>query len=196
MHEEDPKLPGYTPEGKRAGKDSAVASGMPPPAAVDELLATFYHRMPFLEPRLGRIGVGFSRGGLQGWFTVIDLSGGVGREPVLLFPAYGQQAVPTSWQPDAADREALPKDAGQQIGYPITLTFPEGKAVRQVEASLTAAGKDVAVWLVPRLSQPWHTVSVVPRQPLPASSSCTMRVAAQIDGKAWAQTWSFTTAAH
>jgi uncharacterized protein YkwD len=195
MHDEDPKLPAYTPEGKRAGKDSAVASGMPPPAAVDELLATFYHRMPFLEPRLGRIGVGFSRGGLQGWFTVIDLSGGVGREPVLLFPGDGQQGVPTSWQPDAADHAALPQDAGQQVGYPITLMFPAGKTVRQVEASLTAAGKEVAVWLVPRLSQPWHTACVVPRQPLPVDAVCTVRVTANIDGKAWAQTWSFTTAA-
>src|SRR5262249_28772195 len=69
LHEEDPKLPGYTPEGRRSGKVSEVAYGMPPPAAVDELLATFYHRMPFLEPRLGRVGVGFSRGGQAGWFT-------------------------------------------------------------------------------------------------------------------------------
>ena len=138
MHREDPKLPGYTPEGERAGKDSAVASGMPPPAAVDELLATFYHRIPFLEPRLGRVGVGFSRGGPQGWFTVIDLGGGIGKEPVLLFPTEGQRGVPTAWRPDASDRAALPEGAGGQLGYPISVTFPGGKVVRKVEASLTA----------------------------------------------------------
>ena len=52
MHEEDPKLPGYTAEGQRTGKRSVVASGMPPPSAVDDWMATFYHRIPFLERRL------------------------------------------------------------------------------------------------------------------------------------------------
>lgn len=197
MHEENPKLPGYTAEGQRTGKRSVVASGMPPPSAVADWMATFYHRIPFLEPRLGRVGIGFVRGGPQGWVTVIDVSAGVGLESVLLFPADGQKDVPSAWQPTAADRKALPDAAGRKVGYPITLTFPAGKKVRQVEALLTAEGKEVASWLLTAErfeTVPSNSVCVLPRQPLRAGTTYTVRATARSDGKAWEQTWSFTTA--
>ncbi len=76
MHDEDPKLPGYTPEGKKAGAAAVIATGMPPVGAIDDWFATLFHRVPLLDPSLSRIGFGYSRGGPAGWITVLDTSSG------------------------------------------------------------------------------------------------------------------------
>ena len=61
-HEEDPKLPGATPEGKKAGKNSVIAfADATPLQAVDAWLGTLYHRLPMLDTRLTTIGVGAAR---------------------------------------------------------------------------------------------------------------------------------------
>ncbi len=72
QHEEDPKLEGYTPEGRKAGKASVIANDPHPQDAVDSWLATLYHRIPLLHPSLKRIGFGIIRLPDQNFMTMID----------------------------------------------------------------------------------------------------------------------------
>ena len=184
MHNEDPKLPGYTAEGKAAGGDSVIAAGMPPIASIDDWMATFYHRVPLLEPDLGRIGFAFVRGGPVGRFVVLNATGGRGREPAIVYPGDGQNDVPRKGS-----------DAG---GYPVTIAFAAGKDVQQVEAVLRdGKGKEIDVKLLtPENSEQARTanaVVVVPRDPLPPGVACTITIKARVDRKPWSRTWSFQT---
>jgi hypothetical protein len=183
MHNEDAKLPGYTPEGKATGGESVIAAGMPPVASIDDWMATFYHRVPLLEPELGRIGFGMVRGGPVGWFVVLNASSGRGREPTVVYPGEGQEDVPRK---------------GAEGGYPVTVAFPARKNVQQVEAMLRdSEGKELAVKLLtPESSEEARAAGalvILPRDPLPPGTTCTVTVKAKIDRKPVSRTWNFRT---
>lgn len=183
IHKEDAKLPGYTAEGEAAGQASVIAAGVPPVAAVEDWMATLYHRVPLLNPALGHVGFGLGRGGPQGWLTVVNAIAGVNRPPVLLFPASGQKNVPV----------------GDGSGYPLTITFPPGRTVRVVKVSLTeGGGQEVAVSLLApedsEAARRAHTVCVLPRAPLRPGTTYEVKASARVNGKPWTQTWRFATA--
>lgn len=184
LHEEDAKLPGFTKEGKKSGGESVIAAGMPPLASIDDWMATFYHRIPLLDPDLGRIGFGFVRGGPVGWFTVLNATAGKGREPSLIYPGEGQRDVPLK--------------GVEEGGYPVTITFAKGKAVQQVEATLRESeGREVIVRLMtPERSEPakeMNTVAILPRDVLRGGTSHTVTINARVDRKPWSRTWQFQT---
>ncbi len=58
MHNEDPKLPGYTPEGAKAGKASVIATSLEPLASLTGWMDTLYHRIPLIDPRVQKVGFG------------------------------------------------------------------------------------------------------------------------------------------
>jgi len=59
MHNEDPKLPGYTPEGAIAGKAGVITVNSDPLSAIPAWIDTLYHRVPLIEPNLRRVGFGY-----------------------------------------------------------------------------------------------------------------------------------------
>ena len=67
-HRERKDLPGYTEKGYKAGMASVIASsggylqGGWPSGAVNVWMATFYHRVPILNPHLKKIGIGYVLG--------------------------------------------------------------------------------------------------------------------------------------
>src|ERR1041384_4220252 len=63
LHAEDPKLPGYTKEGERAGKAAVIFLGLEGEAAVEGWMGSFFHRIPLLQSRLRKVGYGLARGG-------------------------------------------------------------------------------------------------------------------------------------
>ena len=73
MHSEDPRLPGVTPGGKRAGKASVIAACNNPRAALDSWLDTFYHRIPLLAPELRRVGYGQAQLPNRSWVVVLNV---------------------------------------------------------------------------------------------------------------------------
>jgi uncharacterized protein YkwD len=177
MHNEDMNLPGYTPEGKKAGADSVIAGGMPPLPAIDDWLATLYHRVPLLDPDLGRIGFGYIKGAPVGWYVVLNATSGKGRDTSIVYPGEGQKDVPVR---------------GEDGGYPLTVSVAPGQALRSPEAVLRdASGKEVSVRLTPSDS----TLVITPRERLKPGMSYTMTVKGQLDRKAWTRTWSFSTSA-
>jgi uncharacterized protein YkwD len=196
MHNEDAKLPGYTAEGRRTGRDSVIATGVPPAASVEDWMATFYHRVPLLEPDLGRIGFGFARGGPNGWVTVLNASTSHGREPAVLFPGDGQKDVSLRLSTDEETLAALPEAKGREAGYPITASFQTGRTIERAEVSLLAEqGKEVAVWTIARARGAASTICAVPREPLRPGTTYTVKMSARVAGRAWSEAWTFTTAA-
>ena len=80
MHQEDELLPGYTPEGRKAGQGSVITNDGTPGDSVAGWMATLYHRLPILNPRLQKIGFGYARMPGEEWMSVMDLRSGLGPE--------------------------------------------------------------------------------------------------------------------
>jgi uncharacterized protein YkwD len=76
VHNEDPTLPGATPEGARAGKAGVITDAGRPEDAPDGWMSTLYHRLPLLDPDLKRIGFAFARMPNRNWLSVLDAGGG------------------------------------------------------------------------------------------------------------------------
>jgi uncharacterized protein YkwD len=79
IHNEDPKLPGYSEAGDRTGKAAIITIHPQVETAVDTWLSTFYHRLPLLHPDLKRIGFGFAHHPNGNWIAVLDSGSGKGR---------------------------------------------------------------------------------------------------------------------
>ena len=197
-HDEDPKLPGYSDEGRRAGKASDIAFDVEPLAAVPDWMATFFHRVPLLDPELRRVGFGAAKGEKSGWVVVLDVTSGRGSSTVVLCPADGQKDVPTAYH--GGERpDPIPQSKDRKAGYPVTVMFPRGAAVKDATARLVdARGQEVPAWV----SSPEQTVDrdlqrnqvcLIARQPLQPAAEYTVTVTAQVDGTEWKQKWTFRT---
>jgi uncharacterized protein YkwD len=197
-HDEDPKLPGYSEEGRRAGKASDIAFDVEPLGAVPDWMATFFHRVPLLDPELRRVGFGAAKGEKNGWVVVLDVSSGRGSSTVVVCPADGQKDVPLAYH--AGERpDPVPQSKDRKAGYPVTVMFPRGAVVKDVTARLVDdRGREVAAWV----STPEQTVDrdlqrnqvcLIAKQPLQPGTGYTVTVTAQVDGVEWKQTWKFTT---
>ena len=76
VHEENPKLPGYTKAGHQAGQAAVIAVTSEPRESITLWLATLYHRLPLLQPDVKRVGYGQRLHPIGGWITVLDCSSG------------------------------------------------------------------------------------------------------------------------
>lgn len=76
IHEEEPTLLGASSEGAKAGNAAVIAVISDPMDSVEGWMATLYHRIPLLNPRLKRIGYGQAEHPLRGWITVLDATRG------------------------------------------------------------------------------------------------------------------------
>lgn len=197
-HDEDPKLPGFTEEGRRAGKSSDIAF-TDLPVAVDQWMASLFHRIPILDPRLQYVGMAAEKGGKWGWVTLMEVTSGLkGAAPAdpVLWPPDKMKDVPTDLGRELPN--PIPKDADGKGGYPVTATFPFGKPVTEASMVLRIGKADVPVWLSTP-DQPAdarfqrNTVCVIARDALKPRTSYTVELSATVSGKAVRRTWSFTT---
>jgi hypothetical protein len=200
-HEERPDREGFSPEGARAGAAGVIAPGSRGGAdAVRSWAATFYHRLPLLDPGLIRIGFG-----LEGGVAVLDCGTYVAPyEGVahVLYPHDGMTDVPLSFQAELP--HPVPGEDESQFGFPVTLQSgrpaQESKATEPTLALAEAAKPDVAL--------PAHVST--PSKPTnpdlaPANAYCLMPKARLKPKTAYVATatwpdgsklvWSFTTAA-
>jgi len=198
MHNEDAKLPGYSQEGERAGKNSVIAS-IEPLEAVDSWMATPFHRRPFLNPDLKQIGLGTALGGKLGRLTVLDASSDAGTEKPIFYPYDKERDVPLAYQPGERP-SPIPEGNDNPAGYPITVSFPSSNIVKNVAAVLKDnSGKECPVWLStpekPTTTQlQRNTVSVIAKTPLRGSSLYTITLKADVNGEPWQKKWTFATA--
>jgi uncharacterized protein YkwD len=76
VHRQDANLPGASPQGEKAAKESVIAVLLDPHACVENWLATLYHRIPILTPNLDRVGFGLARVQGNKWACVLDTGNG------------------------------------------------------------------------------------------------------------------------
>jgi len=200
LHSEDPRLPGYSKEGERAGKAAVIYLGKEGVDAVDGWMGSLLHRIPLLQSRLRKVGYGVARGGPAKSTAVFDVTNGMGpgRDArFVIYPADGQKDVPLAFEEEIPD--PIPESADRKAGYPVTVIFAEGALVKDVKASLKdAEGKEVAIWLsTPEkpaaADYQRNTVGLIAQEPLKPSTTYTVAVAARLTGKPWLKTWTFTT---
>lgn len=200
LHNEDPKLPGYSKEGERAGKASVIYLGKGGTDAVDGWMASLLHRIPLMQSRLRKIGYGSASGGPAKVTVVLDATNGLGPgrdASVVVYPADGQKDVPRRFEAEIPD--PIPDSVDKKAGFPVTATFSEGALVKDVKASLKdGEGKEVAIWLSspekPAASDyQRNTVGLIAQDPLKPATTYTATIAARVTGKAWLRTWTFTT---
>src|SRR5262245_51195367 len=137
MHKEDPELPGYTKEGSKAGASAVIFPTGNLVGAVDGWMASLFHRIPLLDPKLTKVGLGFAKGGKNGGFFVVDsISGRDGEEGTkpVLYPVDAQKDVPLKFGPEYP--EPIPASKENSAGYPVTVIFPPDDTVTDVTASL------------------------------------------------------------
>ena len=196
-HHEVEKLPGYTPEGARAGVASDIGFGTPPSEMVDGWNGTFYHRLPLLRANLKKVGVGYIPGGKWRHFSVLDVVSGLEGElpeerSVIVYPPDGATGIPASFHNELPN--PVPSGKPTDAGFPITVTFYTGRGGGGATATLTCDGKDVPFWLStpekPATDFPQQgTICLIPRAHLRSGTTYTVGVTS--DG--WEKTWSFTT---
>jgi len=205
-HDEFPELPGYSDEGRKAGKASDIGIGdYEPIDAVDSWMATLYHRVPILEPHLQTIGFGCARGRRQGWVTVLNVTHGrtsSDRPSPILFPAPDQVDVPLSFPNGGEEPNPIPDDKDGRAGYPITAFFPIKEPLLGASATLTnAKGSKVRCWLSTpeKLANPsfknhqGNTVCLIPEDPLAANTTYHVHLQGKQAGEPWEKKWKFTT---
>jgi hypothetical protein len=200
-HDEDPALPGYTEEGKKAGKSSDIHF-IDPVRAVDGWMASLFHRTPILEPSLAKIGFGAVENPDRGWFVVVDVASGktgkgkAGKNPATVYPADKQKDVPARFGGEVPN--PIPEDKDHEAGYPITAQFPAGTPVKEASVGLKDAdGKLLECWI----SSPEkpadaryqrNTICAISKDALKAGATYTVMMAAKVGGRPWAMEWTFS----
>lgn len=209
-HTEDPKRPNYSEAGKKCAERALIAFVKDPATAMDSFLATFYHRIPLLDPQLPRIGLGVASKRDEKVWVVIDVGTRNYRTRSknypILFPYPDQHNVPrhfslggVEWPDPRPDRSAKP-------GYPITISGDAlGWLPGEASVVLQKDGKEVPCWLFtperPAVKTHPHQESVclLPKQALLPSSKYTVIAKCKMIGiektPEWTRTWSFTTEA-
>jgi uncharacterized protein YkwD len=205
-HDENEKLPGFTEEGRRAGKSSDIAIGdYEPLDGVDAWMATLYHRVTILEPNLRTIGFACVRGKRLGWNTVLNVV--AGRQPgvrphPVYYPVPDQNDVPLNFPNGGEEPNPIPLDKDGRAGYPITATFPDNDLLKNATGKLTLAnGTEVPSWMSspdkPANPQyPRHqgsTVCLIAKDPLEPNTTYVVYLQGQRGGKPWKDQWKFTT---
>jgi hypothetical protein len=186
--------PWKTAEGALAGRRSDISS-FNLEMAVDQLMATLYHRVPLLEPGLASVGIGHWEKQLK-FSGVIDVMGGkekVASKQVVMCPADGAVKVARMF---AVGEVPDPRPVGlkENLGTPITLSFyGGGEATAEVKEE---SGAVVECYVStpkspanPGRPDNSESVCILPKKALKAATKHTVTVTS--GGKSW--TWSFTT---
>lgn len=138
-HEQQPNTAEFSAAGAWAGAHSVITNG-PVEECIDVWLATFYHRLPLLEPGLLR--VGFGRAGA---INVLDAGSVVnpGSTWVSVWPYDGQQGVPRTF-PGELPPPVPDRLEPHSLGYPVTIQLgPRDHAPDLTIELLDSAGDPV-----------------------------------------------------
>jgi uncharacterized protein YkwD len=208
-HKEDASLPGATPQGAKAGGAADIAFGdVEPTDAVDGWIATLYHRVPLLDPRLKRVGFGCARGERPGWITVVDVATAKDKGPLpgpIAYPVDGDENVPLEFPPGGEIPDPIPENKTGRAGFPITVTFPvETPLVGATGVLEDEQGQPLPCWFSspekvanPKLHAGFQgtTVCLIPKTPLEPEKTYKVRIGGRLRDQPWQKTWRFRTQA-
>jgi hypothetical protein len=197
-HEEYAECEGFSPEGAWSGGHSVIAFDGDVEDSIDAWMATFYHRLPLLEP--GLCGVGAA---VDGDVVVMDTGSLLNdyQGPAhVKWPHEDQRGVPLRWRPESPN--PVPGEDQSTWGYPITLGVwrPEGKSMPRIEMELHAGKENGPIVPChfstpdaptnPQLA-PEYSWCLMPKQHLSPGSQYT--VVAKFVGEGERMIWSFRT---
>lgn len=174
VHAEFPDRPGFGASGAWAGAHSLVGpTDLGARATLEGWLATFYHRVPLLDPGLLRIGYGATKE-----YVVVDVYSL--RRPAdaswaIVWPHEEMQKVPLYAHEELPN--PVPQAEPGTLGYPVTLQVglsDPADPPLAIEMKLFEGDKQVECWfsspekpLNPRLVPP-RSFALFPKQPLKA----------------------------
>lgn len=188
----------HTREGAAAGLNGVLGTQVAD-FLVDDLMATFFHRVPMLHPGLQQIGIGQWMSDWQVW-GVIDVKSGLdaAKTGEVIWPPPGAAEVFTRF-PGGEVPNPLP-DGVEEAGLPLTVTFYGTAAPTAVRATLTAGTESIAHWvstpqkpasaIVPNNAD---TVCVIPKALLKPGTAYELTVSGAQAGRERAWTARFTT---
>ncbi len=199
-HEEYVDRPGYTPEGVRAAASSVIAPGQRTArGAIEAWMATFYHRLPLLDPGLMRIGWG-----LEDNVAVLDSASMV--EPtqwptLVVWPPHRGKDMPRRFAPELPSPK--PGEDQSKWGYPITVqTFGAWENLGDLTVTLHVGdenGPEVPC-IVSTPSEPSNPVlspggtwCLIPTAHLKSSTEYTIRIVGLPDEPKTRSTHTFST---
>jgi hypothetical protein len=178
-HQENSKLAGYSKEGEIAGRHSVIHF-VKPNEAILGWIATFYHRIPLLQPSLREIGIGYYE--KNGYIvTLIDcISGTTGERPLAIvsYPGDSQKNVPLKMGPENPD----PVGEKGEYGFPITIYFTQNQFITQVEFVLSDAKNMSVECFVSTPEKPatdftqWNTICAIPKKTLNPNSKYSVQL--------------------
>jgi len=199
-HTEEAGEEGYSPEGAEAGLRSCLSEESPD-RSIALFYATFYHRLPLMDPSTRSIGVGNSTR-----YTALDALSD--RQPrawnyPIIVPAPNTFGHPTNFVAETPD-PGIP--AAIEAGFPITMTFREGTRIHDAQAELRMKGKGGKLGpAVPVLvsapdapaneSRPDNrcSICVIPMQQLAPLATWQVTVSWKENDEARSETWLFNT---
>lgn len=168
--------------------------------AAEDLITAIYHRFAIFEPmfRLGGAGSAVSSGG-RTYFTVdlaVDgLDASLGRGKFLVYPADGQQGLPSVFFSDYESPDPVP--GRNQVGYPISVHADITSTVAVQSFTVRARnGSVLATQLLAHVSDPQTPASaaaIIPLDVLGANTTYDVQFSGTVDGIAVTRAWSFTT---
>lgn len=203
-NEEKPDLPGYTDEGAALARTASIQGGGGPVEAVTGLVDSLISRPQLLDPHLYSLGLGYTPFARGGWIWVMDLqrrrsgSPGGGER---VYPAPDQKDVPLQYPPDEVPSPIPTEAKDREAGYAITAEFPFGTKIAHATAKLTDdKGETLTGWLStpdkPAIAgRRQRSIGFLPQAPLKPGTRYTATFAAEVNGRPWQRTWSFTTLA-
>ncbi len=212
-NEEKTDLSGYTKEGATLARTASIQGGGGPFEAIAGLTDSLISRQLLLDPHLHDLGLGYTPFSLGGWVWVIDLhripprTGGDmgGAEKEYFYPAPDQENVPLNYPPNEVPSPIPTRSAeergneGGMAGYAITVLFGPRIPVTAATAKLVDdKGAEVDGWLStpqkPAIAgYPQRSLCFLPKSPLRPDTRYTATFQAEVNGKPWRRTWSFTT---
>ncbi len=170
-----------------------IGSQTDPVKAVDSLMGSVYHRLPFQNPDNNRVGLGVSSSG-----TVIDFGRGPkyqGKEPIL-YPGKRQQNVIPFWWVNESPNPVAQFGSPKMVGYPVSVRFHDkiqfvsatlsSKKEKNVPAYILHPGNDKTKFLK-------QEVFLLSKEPLKKSTVYTVRVFVKIKKKTLNVQWMFDT---
>jgi len=201
-NEEKANLPGYTAEGAAVAQTASIQGGGGPIEAVNGLIDSLISRPQLLDPRLGVSALGYTPFIRGGWIWVVDLhQGETGSiaDKEYFYPVPDQGSVPLVYPPNEVPSPVPAGTKNKLAGYAITVLFGSRTRVTTAIAKLVDAnGSGVDGWLStpekPAIAGfPQHSLCFLPKAPLRPNTRYRATFQAEVNGRPWQRTWSFTT---
>ena len=150
-HEAVRGLPGYSPAGALGGMTSVVAFSTPE-ECVKGWMASFFHRIPLINPDARRVGIGYVRPsdlwtkGEIALLSVPAIHQEASRRSVVIYPESGASGIWLNYgveTPDAVPNPEKKDDRGLSLaGFPVTVTFFGYDRISEASGKLFAAQGD------------------------------------------------------